>query len=116
MHPWHNIRDTAKYEPYMKVVGYMGSKRGQVARKLKDLVAEKIGREIQKPGQSHSPYEDAVAALDLYKLDSRKWEMVIQYKMRRTIEIQGVLDTEKRAVFNEDGPHFAQHLVAVGAC
>mmetsp|Transcript_57834 Transcript_57834/g.69577 ORF Transcript_57834/g.69577 Transcript_57834/m.69577 type:complete len:359 (+) Transcript_57834:73-1149(+) len=116
VHPWHDIRDTAKYEPYMKVVEHMCSKRGQVARKLKELVAEKIGREIQKPGQSHSPYEDAVAALDLYKLDSRKWEMVMQYKMRRTMEIQGVLDTEKHAAFNENASHFSQRMVAVGAC
>ena len=115
-HLLHGIKDTAKYESCMKLVDHMGSKQGQVAQKLKELVAEKTGREIQKPGQSHSPYEDAVAALDLYRLDSRKWEMVMQYKMRRTTEIQGVLDTEKHAALNENAPHFSQRMVAVGAC
>lgn len=79
-HPWHAIRDTAKYEPFMKVRFQDGC---LWPRGLKDLAAEKLGKAIQVYGRSHCPKEDATAALDLYKLVWRQWEKSIEYKMSR---------------------------------
>mmetsp|Transcript_4869 Transcript_4869/g.6337 ORF Transcript_4869/g.6337 Transcript_4869/m.6337 type:complete len:605 (+) Transcript_4869:741-2555(+) len=56
-------------------------------RKLKDLANEKLGIEIQKDGNEHDPKEDAIAALDLYKLVCDDWERVMEYKVLRTREI-----------------------------
>jgi len=85
-HPWYNVRDTAKYEPFMHVRfvedGILWP------RKLKDLVKEKLHREIQRPGEAHSSYEDAVAAMDLYRLVRRKWEKAMDYKIKKTREIE----------------------------
>lgn len=83
-HPWWLTRDTAKYEPYMRYC----DKTGQMKpRKLKDLVYENIGIEIQMAGEAHCPYEDAVSALLLYKTTSYKWEKVMEYKLQKTKEI-----------------------------
>mmetsp|Transcript_21286 Transcript_21286/g.40428 ORF Transcript_21286/g.40428 Transcript_21286/m.40428 type:complete len:337 (-) Transcript_21286:99-1109(-) len=68
-HPWDMIRDTAYYEPFMK--NHFGQMR---PRKLKELAEEKLQREIQVDGQAHSPSEDAIAALDLYKSHRPRWE------------------------------------------
>ena len=88
-HPWYDIRDTAKYEPFMKK-----QKKGASAsalpqpRKLKDLALTKLNREIQKEGEAHCSIEDAVAALDLYKKARGKWEDVMEYKITRTMQIE----------------------------
>eukprot|EP00526_Cylindrotheca_closterium_P015306 CAMPEP_0113640844 /NCGR_PEP_ID=MMETSP0017_2-20120614/21437_1 /TAXON_ID=2856 /ORGANISM="Cylindrotheca closterium" /LENGTH=258 /DNA_ID=CAMNT_0000552147 /DNA_START=139 /DNA_END=912 /DNA_ORIENTATION=+ /assembly_acc=CAM_ASM_000147 len=63
-HPWWLTRDTAKFEPFMKVRFDDGI---LWPRKLKELVSEKLHQEIQIEGKPHSPYEDALAALDLYR-------------------------------------------------
>jgi RNA exonuclease 4 len=85
-HPWQRMRDTAKYEPFMKVRfiedGILWP------RKLKDLCDEKLKLTIQV--QTHSPYEDAVSALKLYQLVRTKWEKVMDYKIRKTAEIESV--------------------------
>lgn len=75
IHPWHDIRDSANYPPYMKE----GGKDGAVLRprKLKELVRDKLGRDIQNMGEAHDPIEDARAALSLYKLDRLEWEKLI---------------------------------------
>lgn len=83
-HPWHDCRDTAKYEPFMKKDKLREILR---PRKLKDLAETKLNRIIQKDGQEHCPIEDAIAALDLYKKARVKWEKAISYKMKRTNEI-----------------------------
>jgi RNA exonuclease 4 len=70
-HPWYMIRDTAKYEPYMKVRFQDGV---LWPRGLKDLCKEKLNRDVQVYGRPHCPREDALAALDLYRLVSRQWE------------------------------------------
>lgn len=76
-HPWTLIRDTAVYEPFMK------DHHGTIApRKLKELAKERLNREIQVPGKAHSPVEDAVAALDLYKSHRPRWEACMQAKIR----------------------------------
>lgn len=84
-HPWYLTRDTAKYEPFMKVRFDDGI---LWPRKLRDLLKEKCHRDIQLPGQAHCPYEDALAALDLYKVVRAKWEKVMEYKVNKTKEIE----------------------------
>jgi len=78
-HPWYQIRDTAKYDSFMKVRFNDGV---LWPRKLKDLSRERLGREIQVIGKPHSPFEDALAALDLYKLVQKPWETVIEQQFR----------------------------------
>jgi RNA exonuclease 4 len=68
-HPWNLVRDTAYYEPFMK--NHYGQMR---PRKLKELSEEKLQREVQVDGQAHSPAEDAITALDLYKSHRPRWE------------------------------------------
>lgn len=80
-HPWQMTRDTAKYEPMMKV-RFNDNKLWP--RKLRDLAAEHLGRHIQVPGAPHSPIEDAVAALDLYKTVQPYFEQNISYKIQST--------------------------------
>jgi len=84
-HPWHDTRDTAKYEPFMKTRFDNGV---LWPRKLKELAKEKLGQTIQKDGMEHSPIEDAKAALDLYKSVRNKWEKVVDYKVKRTRQIK----------------------------
>ena len=50
-------------------------------RKLKDLAQQKLQREIQVAGKPHSAYEDALAAMDLYRTVRRKWEKAMDYKL-----------------------------------
>jgi RNA exonuclease 4 len=84
-HSWQDTRDTAKYEPFMK---HRNEYDQQLwPRKLRDLAQEHLHYDIQLPGKPHSPYEDALAALDLYKKHWRKWEKVMDYKIQRTNEI-----------------------------
>mmetsp|Transcript_16789 Transcript_16789/g.25375 ORF Transcript_16789/g.25375 Transcript_16789/m.25375 type:complete len:286 (-) Transcript_16789:215-1072(-) len=84
-HPWYQMRDTAKYEPFMKVRFNDGI---LWPRKLKDLAIEKLGLQIQPNGRSHCPLEDANTALSLYKEYRGHWEQVMDYKLKRTREIE----------------------------
>lgn len=84
-HPWQNTRDTAKYQPFQKVRFDDGI---LWPRKLKDLCLEYLGLDIQWPGQPHSSYQDAWAALELYKLVRPTWEKVMQYKIQKTAAIE----------------------------
>ena len=83
-HPWYDTRDTAKYTPLMQKCDRTGIMK---ARRLKDLVHEKLNKDIQCDGNEHSPYEDASAALSLYKNVRRKWEKVMEYKFNKTLQI-----------------------------
>ncbi|KAL7541953.1 hypothetical protein ACHAXR_011672 [Thalassiosira sp. AJA248-18] len=92
-HPWYNIRDTAKYEPFMKTIDVSEATPLYPAgtlrqKKLKVLAKDKLGMMIQEEGKPHSPVEDAVAALELYKKHRGKWEKVVAYKMERTRAIE----------------------------
>jgi RNA exonuclease 4 len=82
-HPWQQMRDTAKYEPFMRI----RADGRAYPRKLRDLSLEFLGREIQAPGRAHCPVEDAMAALDLYKQTKQKWESVMDYKIKKTANI-----------------------------
>lgn len=68
-HPWTDTRDTATFAPFMRTQECRSSDE-QVTlrpRKLRELVWEKLGKQIQVMGKSHSPVEDAIAAMELYK-------------------------------------------------
>lgn len=84
-HPWQTTRDTAKYEPFQQIRFDDGV---LWPRKLKDLVKQKLHRDIQHDGRPHSAYEDAKAALDLYRQARRKWEKAMDYKIKKTQEIE----------------------------
>ena len=71
-HPKDQIRDTAKYKPFMRASGRNGGKLRP--RKLRDLVKENLGLTIQKEGEAHTSVEDAQATLKLYKSVRDKWE------------------------------------------
>ena len=83
-HPWQDIRDTAKYEPFMKTRFDDGV---LWPRKLRELCKERLGKDIQECGKAHSPIEDATSAMDLYKSVRTKWEKTMQYKIKKTNEI-----------------------------
>jgi len=80
-HPWYDIRDTTKFESFQKV-----SEDGvRLPRKLKELAYEHLNhRCIQRDGAPHNSVEDAIAAMDLYKTVSKKWECTMEYKRIRT--------------------------------
>lgn len=84
-HPWQMTRDTAKYQPFMKVRFEDGI---LWPRGLRDLCQEKLNREVQVYGRPHCPKEDAMAALDLYKLVQNKWEKAMEYKINKTKAIE----------------------------
>jgi len=86
-HPWHQIRDTTKFKPFMKI----RSKTGLLSPcKLKELAKEWLGWDIQPHDRPHCPIEDARTALSLYKKVYRNWEKVVDYNMNRTRKIQNM--------------------------
>lgn len=87
-HPKNDIRDTAKYNPFMKKAGENSMSRNggsgkKRARKLKDLAKEYCNIDIQIEGQSHCSIDDARAAMELYKVVWEKWEQEISSKYRK---------------------------------
>jgi RNA exonuclease 4 len=91
-HPWYMTRDTAKFEPFMQVRFNDGI---LWPRKLKELCQLKLQREIQVLGKPHSSYEDAMAAMDLYRTVRRKWEKAIEYKLKKTNEIEKKMELKR---------------------
>jgi len=85
-HPWYLTRDTAKYEPYMKPSPV--DKNILLPRKLKFLAEKKLGMIIQEYGKEHDSIEDAIAAMELYKMVRRKWENAMEWKRRKTNKIE----------------------------
>jgi len=74
-HPYSDTRDSATYAPFMREgIDQASGKMAMRPRKLRDLAWECLDRPIQKAGVAHSPIEDAVAALDLYKSVRNDWE------------------------------------------
>ncbi len=76
-HPWHDIRDSANYPPFMKEIRDSNDSAILRPRKLKELVRDRLGRDIQAQGKSHNPIEDARAALRLYKAERMEWEKLV---------------------------------------
>mmetsp|Transcript_17028 Transcript_17028/g.36938 ORF Transcript_17028/g.36938 Transcript_17028/m.36938 type:complete len:491 (+) Transcript_17028:369-1841(+) len=88
-HPWCDIRDTARYAPFMRKVHSKDTNTTVLMpQKLRDLVWDKCGMQIQVLGKSHDPREDALAALNLYKAVRTEWEMdlIKQVKAARAME------------------------------
>lgn len=97
-HPWSDIRDSAKYAPYMRRVRSQDTGlEVLMPSKLRDLVWDKCQMQIQVQGSSHNPTEDALAALNLYKASRKDWEMGIirQMKEAREYEDASVRRAEK---------------------
>jgi RNA exonuclease 4 len=116
-HPWQQIRDTAKYEPFMKQRFEDGI---YWPRKLKDLVYEHLdGMEIQKLGHPHSAYEDAHSAMLLYQNVRTKWEKVMTYKIKKTAEIEQLKqqqNSEINCLCCLDGSRKLSNLVSSNVC
>mmetsp|Transcript_44816 Transcript_44816/g.54229 ORF Transcript_44816/g.54229 Transcript_44816/m.54229 type:complete len:356 (-) Transcript_44816:57-1124(-) len=81
-HPWCDVRDTAKYPPFMgQYVDANGGCQFR-PRKLRDLAWEEFGKVIQAYGKAHSSTEDAVAALELYKKHMNDWDELIMWQIQ----------------------------------
>jgi RNA exonuclease 4 len=98
-HPWTHMRDTSLFEPFQKIrclvsdndAASKSNASGQLLmgpRRLKDLAAEYLHREIQKDGCPHCPYEDAVAALDLYRIVRPIWETSVSAQLSAHLDRQ----------------------------
>lgn len=74
-HPKSDIRDTAKYRPFQRLGGSKWR-----PRKLRDLVKENLGLDIQRAGQSHDSTEDARATMQLFRLVREEWERDLEEK------------------------------------
>jgi len=71
-HPRKDMRDTARYKPFMRPSGRSGGKLRP--RKLRDLVHEQLGTTIQEAGKAHDSVDDARASMELFKVVRVKWE------------------------------------------
>ncbi|KAL7492810.1 hypothetical protein ACHAWT_001817 [Skeletonema menzelii] len=82
-HPWHDTRDSAIYPPFMQEVPDLedSSKSSLRPRKLKELVKDRLGNDIQELGKAHDPVEDALSALRLYKAERLQWEQFVVQKV-----------------------------------
>lgn len=113
-HPWWLTRDTATYLPFMK-------KRVNISawwpRKLKELANEKLEREIQILGKPHSPFQDALAALDLYKTVQSEWESDIfssvvktnKFQQQQIAEQRLALIQHQKQMYNQQYHKYYQH-------
>jgi len=82
-HPCCDIRDTAQYAPFMRTITKENDEKISCPRKLKDLVWEKFNKHIQVMGKAHSPVEDSIAAMDLYKSARQEWEIEKMHEVNR---------------------------------
>jgi len=80
-HPREDIRDTARYKPFMRATGRSGGKLRP--RKLRDLVYEELGKRIQVEGSAHSSVEDARATMDLFRCVRGRWEKELMEKSKK---------------------------------
>lgn len=100
-HPWWQVRDTAYYPPFQKQRTDPNTGESyNVPSKLKDLCWSKLQREIQTLGQAHSPAEDAIAALDLYKSHRPRWEACITSQIQQMQRVQRNI-YERHAMFEQ---------------
>jgi len=75
-HPRSDIRDTARYKPFMRATGRSGGKLRP--RKLRDLVYENLGMRIQVEGEAHCSIDDARASMELFKYARSRWEKELE--------------------------------------
>lgn len=80
-------RDTMRYSALQGARGF--------GRSLAELTKSKLGRSIQVDGRRHDPYEDAVAALDLYlkyvHFDEERMEYddLVEHYTRQILNVDG---------------------------
>lgn len=88
-HPWWLTRDTAEYEPFMKWrrSAFDGGE-GLWPRKLRDLTLHELGQHIQKSGEPHSSWEDAFAALKLYRKVRNQWEAKVVENIKKQMDYE----------------------------
>ena len=77
-HPKHMMRDTALYAPLRRSAGLHTQPHA-----LRHLAREHLGMVIQTG--EHSPLEDAVAALRVYKEHREQWERSLQVRPAKKI-------------------------------
>ncbi|XP_057691696.1 apoptosis-enhancing nuclease-like [Corythoichthys intestinalis] len=73
-HPRHMVRDTGATHLLRRLAGFPPQRRVS----LKTLVGKLLNRHIQVGKMGHCSVEDALAALDLYKLVEGEWEWQLQ--------------------------------------
>ncbi|KAK7890957.1 hypothetical protein WMY93_022920 [Mugilogobius chulae] len=78
VHPGHMIRDTSCSRLLTRLAGFPREPRPS----LKALTNRLLQRQIQTSKHGHSSVEDAVAALDLYKLVEGEWEREVELSLR----------------------------------
>ncbi|KAJ0069450.1 hypothetical protein NL108_006039 [Boleophthalmus pectinirostris] len=78
VHPGHMIRDTSCTRLLTRLAGFPREYRPS----LKALTNRLLHRKIQIDKQGHCSVEDAVAALDLYKLVEGEWEREVELSLR----------------------------------
>ena len=88
-HPWTDVRDTATYQPFMRERKSENSQTGVALypRKLRDLAWEQLGTQIQVMGKSHSPIEDAITSMALYKSVRNDWESQLAKQVQKREQI-----------------------------
>lgn len=107
-HPWWLIRDTANYTPFQQIRSQDGI---PCARKLKDLTKIYLRRNIQVPGKPHNPYDDALAALQLYQLVQGEWEREMRYSIASANQVWQ--QQEVRRLQQQQKQHRYQHQTLV---
>lgn len=81
-HPGHMIRDTSTSHLLTRLAGFHREHRPS----LRALTNQLLHRKIQVGRCGHCPVEDAVAALDLYKLIEGEWERDVELSLRNEQE------------------------------
>mmetsp|Transcript_27034 Transcript_27034/g.40915 ORF Transcript_27034/g.40915 Transcript_27034/m.40915 type:complete len:294 (+) Transcript_27034:67-948(+) len=106
-HPWWLTRDTAEYEPFMQWRrSSFDGREGLWPRKLRDLALHELGQRIQKSGEPHSSWEDAFAALKLYRKVRNQWEAKVVEDTKKQ------MDYEYKRLRHEQEMFFIQpHIV-----
>ncbi|XP_037308235.2 apoptosis-enhancing nuclease [Pungitius pungitius] len=77
-HPGHMIRDTCTTPHLSRLASFPNSRFSS----LKVLAGRLLSRRIQVGSKGHCSVEDALAALDLYKLVEGEWERELESQLR----------------------------------
>ncbi|KAL7402166.1 hypothetical protein ABVT39_010759 [Epinephelus coioides] len=78
IYPGHLVRDTCTARHLSQLAGFPRER----CSSLKILASRLLNRRIQVGRRGHCSVEDALAALDLYKLVEGEWEQELQNKLR----------------------------------
>lgn len=79
-HPWCDVRDTATYAPYMKIVSDPLSEM-LIPRSLGELMVHTFGRELYE--DQPSLVREAVGCMELYKYKRDEWENELTQVMQQ---------------------------------